>query len=978
MIGNLETLKPCNLETCRVNLETLCLLLVLVFCGTMSVAQNATGAVRGLVTDPSGAVVAQAKVSVIAPNGQALTAATDSRGNYEVKGLRAGNYTVTAVAPGFSPFAQQDVSLVAGQLQQFNIALDVAVQQEHVQVEDEATTLDVASDNNASAIVIKDKDLDALSDDPDELQSELEALAGPSAGPNGGQIYIDGFSNGQLPPKSSIREIRVNQNPFSPEYDKLGYGRVEVFTKPGTDNLHGRFFFNDNDSSLNSRNPFLGTAAQPGYHTYMYEGNIGGPLNKQASYFFNFERRTIGDLSIVNATEILGEPYTQAVPNPKVRTEISPRLDYQLTPSNTMTVRYQYNSNSEDNDGVGQTALASQAYNLRDLGQRLQVSDTQVVNTQTVNETRFQYSRDHNNELSLDSAPAIQVPGSFTAGGNPIGNLTDHNDRAELQNYTSRVMGKHILKFGGRLRVSRDANYSSNNLNGTYVFPSLSALTTLAAGPASALTPVPSLCAGNNLATESMNSTLATQCQASQYSSTLYIQPMVRELWTDAGVYVGDDWRIRPQLTLSYGMRLETQSDISDHADYAPRIGMAWGLGRGKSAPKTVLRVGSGIFYDRFTQDLIMQAERMNGVLTQPQITTYPSALLSSAPPVPLATSIIPVRYQVAPNLRAPYTIQTGVTLERQITKVATASLTYLNSRGNHVLDIRNINTPGAASYISSAGNIYQYESEGIFKQNQLIANTTIRMGAKLSLFGYYTYGHANSDTSGSGSFPFYEDNLIKNYGRASFDVRDRLFLGGSVGMPYNFRLSPFLIASSGMPFNITTNTDINGDSIIGNDRPYFNGISSCGGTPVKGDFSTTPTYPNQPAVPVNCGTGSPQFSLNLRVAKTFGFGKKAEQTANASGGGDHGGHGGRPPGMGMAGGGGPMNMGSATNQRYNVTFSVSARNLLNFISPAAPIGNIDSPRFEQPIALAGGPSGGPFGSSSSNRRIDLQVMFSF
>ena len=117
--------------------------------------------------------------------------------------------------------------------------------------------MDVNPSNNANTIVLQGKDLEALSDDPDELESELQALAGPSAGPNGGQMYIDGFTAGQLPPKASIREIRINQNPFSSEYAPLvGYGRVEIFTKPGTDTLHGQFMISGNDSAFNARNPF--------------------------------------------------------------------------------------------------------------------------------------------------------------------------------------------------------------------------------------------------------------------------------------------------------------------------------------------------------------------------------------------------------------------------------------------------------------------------------------------------------------------------------------------------------------------------------------------------------------------------------------------------------------------------------------------------------------------------------------------------
>ena len=123
-----------------------------------------------------------------------------------------------------------------------NVAMAISVAEEKVQVSDTAPTIDVNPSNNAGAIVISGKELEALPDDPDELQSDLQALAGPSAGPNGGQMYIDGFTAGQLPPKSSIREIRINQNPFSSEYDRLGYGRIEIFTKPGTDKYHGQFF----------------------------------------------------------------------------------------------------------------------------------------------------------------------------------------------------------------------------------------------------------------------------------------------------------------------------------------------------------------------------------------------------------------------------------------------------------------------------------------------------------------------------------------------------------------------------------------------------------------------------------------------------------------------------------------------------------------------------------------------------------------
>ena len=170
----------------------------------------------------------------------------------------------------------------------------IQVEQQNVVVTDETPTVNVEASGNSNAIVLKGKDLDALSDDPDELANELQALAGPSAGPNGGQIFIDGFSGGQLPPKSAIREIRINQNPFSAEFDRLGYGRIEILTKPGTDKLHGQFFVMGNDKAFNTGNPFTQTV--PSYYSYQFNGTLSGAINKNTSFFVSGERRNIGNI----------------------------------------------------------------------------------------------------------------------------------------------------------------------------------------------------------------------------------------------------------------------------------------------------------------------------------------------------------------------------------------------------------------------------------------------------------------------------------------------------------------------------------------------------------------------------------------------------------------------------------------------------------------------------------------------------------
>src|ERR1700691_6137993 len=344
--------------------------------------QDATGTIRGQVTDPSAAAVVGASIIATAADGTSLAATTNRDGVFELKGVAPGKYTVEVIAKDFALYKNDAVQVAAGQIQQLSVTLTIEAEHQQVTVTDQAGAVDVSPTNNAGAIVINGAALDALPDDPDQLQTELTARAAPSAGRNGGQFYIDGFTAGQLPPKSAIREIRINQNPFSAQYDKVGYGRIEIFTKPGTDKWHGGFSVNGNDSALNTRNPFFNSkdaagTPYPSYYSVQYSGNIGGPLSKKASFFFTEDIRDIHDLGIVNAqmvnpTTFAVTPFSAAVPNPRTRYNIGPRLDYALTKNNTLTVRYQYYRDSETNEGVSGFALPSQGYNALSTEQTLQ------------------------------------------------------------------------------------------------------------------------------------------------------------------------------------------------------------------------------------------------------------------------------------------------------------------------------------------------------------------------------------------------------------------------------------------------------------------------------------------------------------------------------------------------------------------------------------------------------------------------------
>ena len=984
-------------------------LILLSMLASFASAQTSGGTLRGRVTDPSGAVVPQAKVTVTGADGKSSEGLTNHEGTFEFRGLIPGAYTVKTIAKGFAEDDEADVKVTAGQTQELDIALQIAVEQQHVEVQEEAPTVNVSpSESSAGTIVIKGKDLDALSDDPDELQSELQALAGPSAGPNGGQIYVDGFTAGQLPPKSAIREIRINQNPFSAEFDKLGYGRIEIFTKPGTDQFHGQFLVDGNTSAFNTLNPFV--SETPGYYSELFNGNVSGPIDKKASFFFTIQQRDLDNVSVVVAPQVLGPgnvamPYTAAVPSPAKRLNISPRVDFQLTPSNTLTIRYQYVRNTQDNGGIGQFSLPSTGFNTHSTENTVQITDTQIISPTMINETRFQYIRDSDTQLPLSIDPSLVVQGAFTGGGSSQGTLVSNQDHYELQNFTSIAHGKHFIKFGGRVRGTLYSSEENSGFNGSYNFSSFNAYQITVNGLQAGLTPEQIRALGGG---------------ASQFVLVAGL-PLSDVSMVDIGLYAQDEWKIRPNLTFSYGLRYETQTGIPYEGNWAPRLSLAYGLGHSKQ-PKTVLRAGYGIFYDRFSYDYLLQAERYNGITQQQYVVANPNFYPAIPTPAQLAmmTTNSPTTYTVANNLHVPYTMESAFSVEQQVTKNATVSVTYLNSRGLHQLFLRNANAPLPGTYnpadptsgirpFGGSENIYQFNSGGVFEENQLITNVRYALGNKISLFGFYALTFANSDlgsgsavslisgSGGGGGFgaafgsngvgtPEFVSNSydpMQDYGRAAFDVRNRAFIGGTISLPYALRLSPFIIANSGTPFDIIVGQDLNGDSIF-NDRPALASTAGPGGKVIVTPYGTFNTVPiaGQTIVPINYGNGPALFTLNLRLSKTFGLGPKLEGRAGAGGPGGPGGgpphsHGGGLGARGLSGGGGgggPFIFGGETDRKYNLTFSVSARNLLNDVNYGPPVGILGSQSFGQSISLAGP----PFSYGSASRRIDLQMLFSF
>src|SRR5262249_13016884 len=170
----------------------------------IAAAQTQTS-LRGQVTDQLGGAVAGATVTLVDSSNNEKTTTTNEQGIYVFSGIAAGTYFVRVLATGFALFQKETGAVDAGKRAVLDVKLTATIEKQKVTITSSDTPLSVDPEANQGAIILKGKDLDALPDDPDDLANALQAMAGASAGPNGGQLYIDGFSGGNMPPKEAIR-----------------------------------------------------------------------------------------------------------------------------------------------------------------------------------------------------------------------------------------------------------------------------------------------------------------------------------------------------------------------------------------------------------------------------------------------------------------------------------------------------------------------------------------------------------------------------------------------------------------------------------------------------------------------------------------------------------------------------------------------------------------------------------------------------
>jgi hypothetical protein len=1003
-----------------------------------AVAQQRPGSVRGQVSDELGALVVGATVTLTSADGTQKNVVTSNDGTYNFTALQPGKYSIKVNAPGFSVYESTEVAVSAGSRTTHDVRLVVTLEKQVITVtEDQNLNTDPA--NNADALVLKGQDIDVLPDDPDALASAVQAMAGPSAGPNGGQIFVDGFTGGRMPPKESIREVRINQNPFNAENSGIGFGRVDILTKPGMDKLRGSTFFNFGDESLNSRNPFAPTRAP--FQIRYYGGSLSGPvIAKKASFFVDFSQRVTDDNAIINATvlnsSLVPIPFNTALLVPNKNVSISPRVDYQLGTNHTFVLRYSYNHSKAENVGASDFSLPERAYDRSSTQQTVQLTETAILSPAMLNETRIQYIRNRSQQNGNNTPPTITVQDSFVSGGSQIGLAHNNDDRWEVQNYTTWTKGTHILRFGGRVGGVRITDFSPQNFGGSYTF---------SGGDA------PLLDANNNVILNGGGQPVIIPITSlERYRRTLLFQnrpdlrdlgggvtqfsiaggnPEARVSQIDLGAFIQDEWRMRPNFTLTMGLRYERQTNISSNLNFAPRLFFAWapggtsvGSGSGappsSSQPKMVIRGGIGFFYDRLGERATLLENRFNGVnqldfrvfnqtvldlskFSMDGVTNVPTAATLAAFAAPQIVR------KVADDFQVPTFMMTAINFERQLPSRFTFFAVAFNYRGKHLLRVRNINAPLPGTYdpsnpssavrpFGTVGDIYYYESSASFNDYRFFGGLRRQMSKGFSLFANFGFGRGKTDTdcifgSITSCFPADSYDVSGEYSRVGFIPTGNFFVGGSMILPkLKINLNPFIVISSGRPFNIVTGRDTNGDGLFV-ERPAFATAQTALADLRKtkfGDFDLNPK-PGQSLIPRNYGLGPSFFSVNIGISRSFAFGNVPAPAAAV-----------QPPSSSAATTAPASSQGAGTQaanakpasnaaakpssaptpeKRYSVTLSVNIQNLLNTTNLSQPISNLSSPRFGESTSTAGSFGFGPSGSAAAgNRRIQLQLRFSF
>jgi len=900
-------------------------------------AQSQPGArvLQGEVKDQTGALIVGAKVDLLGDGASARAATSDAIGRFRFGDLPAGAYRLKVSAQGFAA-REELVDLRNTAATQVAITLYPTIK-ESLTIDGADTERVLDPERAAGAQRLTELELQALPDDPDQLTEQLQRLAASSGGAPGQAIVtVDGFlAGGRLPPKSAIREVRINPNIFSAEYDTPPFrgGRIEVTTKPGADAFHGAVFFNYNGAALNARDPFAPQRAQN--QTRRYGLQFGGPVvKKRASFFLDLEQRDIDEAATVNAV-ILNEalqpaPFAANVAAPKRLLIGSARADWQLNQAHTLALRYDYNRNRLDNQGAGGFNLPERGFANRQTEQSFRFTETAVINEKMVNDLRVGITFNRFTQRAGSNQPGIFVAGAFTAGGATPNFLDRDERRLELADNLIVGAGRHQLKLGAQIFHKHFGDARAENPQGAFFFggglaPQLDANGAVMDGAAQI----------NIGGLEQYRRALLGLPGGAPTRFTLTRgQPSVSiNQWLLAG-FAQDEWQLRRNLTASLGFRFEAQTAPADKVSLAPRLGIAYTPDKKQN---WVLRARAGLFYDRISEALTLEALRLDGLRQQQLLIDAPSF------PDPFAggnaANAIPTVRVLEPSLRPSSSLQARVELERQLPRGWRISMSHNWTRGWGEPRSRNINAPlvdaahldpfAAPRPFGAAKNILQFEASGRVRGRALFVGVNQAANKYFNLFSGYLYFDFQTDADNAFLQPQSSYDLRGEWGPPVWQTRHRMFLTTTINLPWRARAAFSLNAASGQPYNVTTGRDNNGDGSF-NDRPSV--VATAQPRAIPTPFGALDPSAVKGTLRRNVGTNPANATLDLNLSRTFAFGK----------------------------------LSAAGDRPFKLAANVRAGNLLNRANLLGVNGVLASPFFGR--ANAAGPA----------RRIEVGLRFSF
>ncbi len=861
------------------------LLLFVLLCWLPIIAQTRGAILDVVVKDPTGALIHRAQLELRKNGKKESTAETNQRGEARFNRLALGKYRVHIEAAGFRPVVTDELKLIDGH-NRVEVTLEIEEIKVDVDVSEEARVRNTDPNGPAFSNVLTPDQIAQLPDDPEEFENAIRALAGPGA-----QMRVNGFRGGKLPPKSQIREIRFRMNPYAAENHDAGFGLVDITTKPGINSWHGSFNFGFRDESLNGRQAF---ATFRGPEQQRRVGlSLDGPLWKnKTSLFLNVDGSLFFDAKTVVATLTSGT-FTDLVFRPSRRLNIDARIEHALTKTHTSRVQYQRNASVQNNLGAGDFDLASRAFSQGQIEHLFRVADSGVIGKRLLNDTRLQFRWFETDIQSVSLEQTILVPGSFNSGSaQRFGGRREFE--IELSDDVDYALEKHGVRFGGRLELSRFRSDDSTNSLGTFHFADL----------------------------ESFDASLPTQ-----FTQRIG-NPTVSFNHYQAGWYVQDDFRVRKNLTISYGLRQEVQSHVEDHFNLAPRFGFAWSP---KKDGSITIRGGTGIFYDWFGTQTYEQTLRVDGVRQRDLIITNPNF------PDPFSngtqTLLPPSRIQRDPELEMPYIIQSSIGVETRPFNLFRFTTNYQYQRGVHLLRGTNLNAPvpGGLRPDSTVGNVTNIQSSAYLSAHRLM----LGVGPATFVSGFFWSANyllmKNTNESDSPfSLPVDNFNHRAERGPAANDIRHVFSAFVSRRLFKGLAASAIISANSAPPYNITTGFDDNGDTVI-NDRPF--GIGR------------------------NSARGAGRWEIGSRLSWGLNFGPEQQSTGGPQV---------RMIRVGPGEGASAPTIASGNTKKYRLEFYAQAFNLLNHTNLGAFSGVQTSPFF------------GRATSAQLPRRFEIGTRFNF